>query len=116
MIDGLNGDSAPPNALDQISTDEQVSEVTLDWNPSAPVYNFAVARVRYQSNVASSKVRVFFRLYQAATTSTAYEPQTYAAVSNSGASMSGLIPVFGVDGAGNVVAIPCLADKRPEAR
>ena len=115
VIDGLNADSAPPNAFDQISTDEQVSEVTLDWNPAAPVYNFAVARVRYQSNVASSKVRVFFRLYQAATTSTAYEPQTYAAVSNSGVSMSGLIPVFGVDGAGHVVAIPCFADKRVAA-
>jgi hypothetical protein len=115
VIEGLNGNSAPLNAFDQISTDEQVSEVTLDWDPSAPVYNFGVARVRYQSNVPSSKVRVFFRLYQAATTSTAYEPQTYAAVSNSGASMSGLIPVFGVDGTGNVVAIPCFADKRVAA-
>ena len=112
VIDGLNGNSAPPNAFDQISTDEQVSEVTLDWNPSSPVYNFAVARVRYQSNVASSKVRAFFRLYRAATTSTAYEPQTYAAVSNSGVSMSGLIPVFGVDGGGDLVAIPCFADQR----
>jgi hypothetical protein len=115
VIDGLNAASAPPDAFDQISTDEQVSEVTLDWDPSAPVYNFALARVRYQSNVPSSKVRVFFRLYQAATTSTAYEPQTYAVMSNSGASPSGLIPIFGVDGAGNVVAIPCFADKRVTA-
>jgi hypothetical protein len=117
VVSGFNANPAPPptHPFDLISTDEQVSQVTLnqfDFTTFLPIYNFAVARVRYESSVASSKVRVFFRLYQAATTSTAYEPQTYAAVSNSGVSMSGLIPVVGVDPTGNLIAIPCFADPR----
>lgn len=118
VIDGFNADTAqPPNhPFDLISTDELVSQVTLDqYNPptsTIPVYNFAVARVRYQSTEQSKLVRVFFRIFQAATTSTAYGPGTYGFVSNSGVSMSGKIPVFGVDGAENVVAIPCFASAR----
>ena len=99
-----------------ISTDELVSQVTLDqYNPptsTTPVCNFAMARVRYQSTEQSELVRVFFRIFQAATTSTAYGPNTYGSVSNSAVSMSGKIPVFGVDGAENVVAIPCFASAR----
>lgn len=118
VIAGFNADTTPPpnHPFDLISTDEQVSQVTLnEFNPSdstTPVYNFGVARVRYQSTVASGKLRVFFRIFQAATTSTAYASDTYGSVSNSGVSMSGLIPVFGVDGANNVVAIPCFAEAR----
>jgi hypothetical protein len=120
VIAGFNANmSAPPNhPFDSISTDEAVSQVTLNQflaDGTTPVFNFAVARVRYESNAASSKVRVFFRLYRAATSSTAFEPQTYAAVSNAGASMSGLIPVFGVDAGGNLVAIPCFAVARAAA-
>lgn len=117
VIAGFNQNTAPPpnHPFDNISIDEQVSEVTLDPTDSTtglPIYNFAVARVRYQSKVPSQKVRVFFRLYRALTTSTAYELQTYAAVSNSSVSTSGKIPVFGVDSAGDIVAIPCFASKR----
>ena len=118
VIDGFNANPALPSnhPFDLISTDEQVSQVTLDqYNPptsTTPVYNFAVARVRYQSTEPSTLVRVFFRIFQAATTSTAYGPNTYGFVSNSGVSASGKIPVFGVDGAENVVAIPCFASAR----
>ncbi|MGD0242299.1 MAG: S53 family peptidase [Streptosporangiaceae bacterium] len=114
VISGFNADTAPPpnHPFDQISTDEQVSQVTLDFDSSQPVYNFAVARVRYQSAVASSKVRMFFRIFQASTTSTAYEPTTYATVANTLVSASGKIPVFGVNASGDVVAIPCFADAR----
>jgi hypothetical protein len=117
VIDGLNSNTTPPpnHPFDLISTDEQVSEVTLnqdDFASGLPIYNFAVARVRYQSTVDSQPVRVFFRIFQASTTSTAYEPQTYATVTNISGSK---IPVFGVDGSGNVVAIPCFADRRVAA-
>ena len=82
VIDGFNADTTqPPNhPFDLISTDELVSQVTLDqYNPptsTTPVYNFAMARVRYQSTEQSELVRVFFRIFQAATTSTAYGPNT----------------------------------------
>jgi hypothetical protein len=120
VITGFNGNpAAPPNhPFDMISTDEQVSEVTLnqvDFATNLPVYNFGVARVRYQSDVPSSLVRVFFRIFQAATTSTAYEPLTYAWVPNTSVSASGKIPVFGVNASGDLVAIPCFADARVPA-
>ena len=117
VIDGFNANATPPpnHPFDLISTDEQVSEVTLnqfDFATGLPIYNFAVARVRYQAIVDSQVVRVFFRIFQASTTSTAYATQTYATVTNvSGAK----VPVFGVDGSGNVVAIPCFADARVAA-
>lgn len=119
VIAGFNANTAvPPNhPFDLISIDEQVSEVTLDQNDSAtglPIYNFAVARVRYQSTVDSGFVRAFFRIFQAATTSTAYDTNTYGAFSDG--TMNGFkIPVFGVDGAGDVVSIPCFADARVAA-
>ena len=116
VIQGFNGDPAlpPSHPFDMISIDEQQSQVTLNqFNPptsATPVYNFGVARVRYQATAASSPVRVFFRLFQAATTSTAYASDTFGSIPNT--EVSGEIPVFGVDGAGNVVAIPCFADAR----
>ena len=120
VIAGFNGNPAlpPDHPFDLISTDQQVSEVTLnqvDFTTNQPVYNFGVARVRYQSDVPSSLVRVFFRIFQAATTSTAYEPLTYAAVSNTSVSASGKIPVFGVNASGDLVVIPCFADARVPA-
>jgi hypothetical protein len=117
VIDGFNAATTlpPGHPFDLISTDEQVSEVTLnqiDFATGLPIYNFAVARVRYQGMVDSQPVRVFFRIFQASTTSTAYEPATYATVTNVSGSK---IPVFGVDGSGNVVAIPCFGDARVSA-
>ncbi|HKD06654.1 MAG TPA: S53 family peptidase [Bryobacteraceae bacterium] len=118
VIAGFNANTTPPpnHPFDMISTDEQASQVTLNqFNPSTsttPVYNFGVARVRYESVAPSGLARVFFRIFQAATTSTAYASDTYGSVSNTSVSSSGKIPVFGVDGADNVVAIPCFADAR----
>ena len=112
LIGQFNANTSPPpsHPFDTISTDEQVSQVTTDqFNPpdsTTRVYNFAVARVRYQSGSASTPVSVSFRIFQAATTSTAYAASTYGTVAGSA------IPVFGVDGAKNVVGIPCFADAR----
>jgi kumamolisin len=66
--------------FDGIATDENVSVLdTLPTDPASgnPVYNFAVARVRYQDPAADAKnVRVFFRTFPALAVSTAYEPTT----------------------------------------
>ena len=114
LIDALRADTTPPpnHPFDQISTDEDTSEVTIasqDGN-GVQVQNFAVARVRYQGTQPSGKVRVFFRLFQAATTSTAYDLDTYAAFASGGAN-GFRIPLFGVEG-NDVVAIPCFASAR----
>jgi Pro-kumamolisin, activation domain len=118
LVGAFNADTTPPpnHPFDSISTDETVSQVTVapvDQNMK-PVYNFAVARVRYQSTVSSDLARVFFRIFQASTTSTAYNTSTYAVTPTPtpGNKNTKKIPLFGVDGAGNVVAVPCFAAKR----
>ena len=118
VLAAFNADKTPPPAhpFDTISTDETVSQVTsaaLDQNMK-PVYNFAVARVRYQSTVDSDLVRVLFRIFQASTTTTVYNTSTYEVTPTPTPANKNTtkIPLFGVDGTGNVVAVPCFAAKR----
>jgi hypothetical protein len=58
-----------------LSPDEDGSALYLypadDHN--TPVFNFAIARVRYIGLIGANNVRVFFRLFQAQTTSGAYD-------------------------------------------
>jgi murein tripeptide amidase MpaA len=77
--------------------------------PGTPVYNFAVARVRYRAlSTPAANVRVFFRLFQVSTTSTGFEPATTYATGGIGATK---IPLLGVVN-GEVVTIPCFAAPR----
>ena len=77
--------------------------------PGIPVYNFAVARVRYRAlSTPAKNVRVFFRLFQAATTSTAFEPSTTYATGGQGGTK---VPLLGVVN-GEVVTIPFFAAPR----
>ncbi len=83
VIQGFNAlaSTAPPNhPFDGISKDESLSFLdTLPTDPAtgSPVYNFAVARVRYQDALADAKnVRVFFRTFPALVVSTAYDQTT----------------------------------------
>jgi hypothetical protein len=77
--------------------------------PGIPVYNFAVARVRYRalSNPAAN-VRAFFRLFQASSSSTEFQPSTTYFTGGSGGTK---IPLLGVVN-GEVVTIPCFAAPR----
>ncbi|MBB5463603.1 sialidase family protein [Paraburkholderia sp. Cpub6] len=58
-----------------LSPDEEQSALYLyaTDNQQRPVYNFALARVRYVGLIGASDVRVFFRLFQAQTTSGAFD-------------------------------------------
>ena len=62
----------------------------------------------------SDLVRVFFRIFQASTTSTVYEPDTYEVYPQPTAANRNTtkVPLFGVDGSGNVVVVPCFAAPR----
>jgi hypothetical protein len=78
-------------------------------SPGTPVYNFALARVRYRAVATpASNVRVFFRMFQAATTSTEYQPGTTYLTGGTGGNR---IPLPGVVG-GEIVTIPFFADPR----
>jgi L-Lysine epsilon oxidase N-terminal/L-lysine epsilon oxidase C-terminal domain len=65
-----------------LKTDEATSSLYV--NPTDgpmgmgnKVFNFALAKVRYIGTLGAKDVRVFFRLFQAQSTSTAFDPATY---------------------------------------
>jgi hypothetical protein len=76
---------------------------------STPVYNFAVARVRYRAlTTPAPNVRAFFRMFQASTTSTNFDPtSTYLTGGQGGAK----IPLLGVVN-NETVSIPFFAAAR----
>jgi hypothetical protein len=114
-----NGDTFD-NALTQ---DEEGSALALFPNDESfvPTFNFAVARVRINSSITTTigPVRVFFRLFQAASTvSDFHEVGTGQGTYRWGAdgSPNHKIPLLGVqtDQQGNLeyVTIPCFATER----
>jgi hypothetical protein len=109
----LQGERAPNHPFDHdLSTDEQTSQLTIAGTETIlniPVFNFAIARVRYRAlTTQASNVRVFFRLFQAATTTTRFQPTTTYFTGGQGGAR---IPAFGIVN-GEVVTIPCFASAR----
>jgi hypothetical protein len=121
VVENLNiGPAAPNSFFDLISTDETSELDTLEFDPAnnnAPVYNFAVARVRYNASAVSAKaVRVFFRLIPALTTSTAYDPTNIYRKWSDGIEFGQTVPLLGIDPSSeDVVAVPCFASPRVDA-
>jgi hypothetical protein len=93
-----------------ISTDQNTSRLELSQTPNGtPVYNYAVAKVRYRGRYASATdVRVFFRLFTVATTSLVYNPGTTYRRYEQG---NTIIPLLGIVN-GEVAAMPCFATPR----
>jgi len=104
---------APDHPFDRdLSTDEHISQLTIAGREGflqIPVFNFAIARVRYRAlSTPASNVRVFFRLFQAATTTTSFQPTTTYFTGGQGGTK---IPCLGVV-SGEVTTIPCFAAPR----
>ena len=113
VIDGFNKHAPQNHPFDLISTDEQTSRLELSQTVNGtPVFNFGVARVRYQDPAQDAdSVRVFFRLFPALETSVAYDQSTtYRRGGQSGT----VVPVLGVAG-GTTVTIPCFAEPRVDS-
>ncbi len=113
---GLPRAPSHPFDLDLVAN-EDTSTVTLcqgeggfpPFVPPTPIHNFAVARVRYRALVTEAvNVRVFFRMFQAATTSTDFQPATTYATGGIGVTK---VPLLGVVN-GEVVSIPFFAEAR----
>jgi hypothetical protein len=131
VIDALRmgGGAAGGDTFDGLTPDEEASAVEfLPTNSSgAAVYNFALAKVHFRSLMNDATlVRVFFRTFPAATTSTAYEAGTGAPPGPPGGvfpaagtyrawtdgTMYGTkIPLLGIEG-GEYVTVPYFADPR----
>ncbi len=93
-----------------ISVDQQTSQLELSQTVGGtPVYNFAVAKVRYRAlTVSATDVRVFFRLIPWATTSLEYDQATAYRRHEAGGTV---IPLLGIKN-NEVTAIPCFASPR----
>ena len=113
VITTLRGSATAYQTFENLEADESASDLELlEMLNGQPVYNFALCRVRYRANVSSAvDVRVFFRLFQTASTGTDYNPQTTYRVSG----QPGVkIPVLGIQG-GELVTIPFFAEARQPA-
>jgi hypothetical protein len=95
---------------DHISLDQQTSHLELSQViDSTPVYNFAIAKVRYRSHaLPATDVRVFFRLFPWATTSLEYDRDTTYKRFESGGK---ILPLLGIVG-NEVRVIPFFATPR----
>jgi hypothetical protein len=103
-----------PAQFDMLSPDEAASSLYLqprDEHGTA-VFNFAVAKVHYTGMIGATGVRVFFRLFQAQTTSGAFDyppgAQYRRAASNPHGQPIALAGILG----GEYVTIPCFATAR----
>jgi hypothetical protein len=94
---------------------EEVGAGQLEWSQMVngqPIYNFAVCRIHYRSELNTAPdVRVFFRLFPAMTTSTDFQPATTYFTSGQPGTK---IPLLGIVG-GEVVTIPFFAEPRNPA-
>jgi galactose oxidase-like protein len=103
-------DGAPPSLthlFDQIATDQQDSRLYLSTlREGEPVFNFAIARVRYRSlSTPAPDVRVFFRLFTTSVTSMAYSLDTYPR------NAAETLPTLG-QSATDILTIPCFGVSR----
>jgi hypothetical protein len=110
-IDNLNNDPAGLGPVfDGLPPDEDTAALNLLQTDTSGnnIYNFALARVRYQDSQVAPKVRVFFRVFAAQQVATTYDPTTTYRSYKSGTTV---VPVLGVQG-DEIVTIPFFASPR----
>jgi hypothetical protein len=110
VIQNLNNGTTGGQTFDNISVDQQTSRLELSQSVGGmAVYNFAVAKVRYRATtVSAKKVRVFFRLFPASSTSLEYNQTTTYRRATQGAVVRPLLGII----SGEAVTIPCFAEAR----
>lgn len=111
VINNLNtGNTGGQTFENDISLDQQTSRLEISQTVGGtPVYNFAVAKVRYRSLVLNATdVRVFFRLFPVASSSLAYDQATVYRRHVTGGTV---IPLLGIKN-NEVASIPCFASPR----
>lgn len=110
VLTNLNNGTTGGETYDNISTASQSSPIELSQTVDGePVYNFAIARVRYKSSsVSAQNVKVFFRLFTTASTAVEYnQATTYRRTLQGGV----VKPLLGIID-GEVATIPFFAASR----
>jgi hypothetical protein len=110
VINNLNSGNSGGQTFDGISTDE-VLELSQKVN-GTNIFNFAIAKVHYRGSTNITNVRVFFRLFPASTTSTAFDAGTTYRRATNGSDVS---PLLGLSGSGDLLTIPCFAEGRVDS-
>lgn len=111
-----NGTTASGDTFEALRMDEEpnvfVYPTTFVGGSPVPVFNFAIARVRYRGlSVDATDVRVFFRTFQAQSTDTTYDQSTtYRRLTNHEATPQP-VPVLGIKGS-EFVTVPFFASSR----
>ena len=114
VVNNLRADVGSARAtFDNLAQDEDSAALQLLPNDPVshyPVYNFAIARVRYRDNAqAAQNVRVFFRGWQAQQTNASFDTSTtYRRATNSEGQP---IPLLGIIG-DEIISIPFFASPR----
>jgi len=111
VITNLNtGNTSGQTFENDISVDQQTSRLELSQKVNGtPVFNFAVAKVRYRAlSLSSTDVRVFFRLFPWETTSVEYDQATAYRRHEAGGTV---VPLLGIKD-NWATAIPCFASTR----
>ena len=97
------------DALPQDDEDAAALSLAPTDTTGTPIYNFAIARVRYRDVQTASNVRCLFRLWPAQQTNAGYDPNT---TYRTGTNASGQkVAVLGIDG-DEIVTIPFFASPR----
>ncbi|MGE5344007.1 MAG: protein-glutamine glutaminase family protein [Candidatus Omnitrophota bacterium] len=110
VLHNLNSGATGGEGFEGISADPQLSRLELSQTVDGiPVYNYAIAKVRYRAKVqAAHNVRVFFRSFPASSTSLAYDPATNYRRSTQGTEVNALLGLSG----GELMTIPFFAAPR----
>ena len=109
--------SAGGQSFTDLSTDEASTSLYLyptdgPMGGGQKVFNFALAKVHYIGLIGATDVRVFFRLFQAQSTSAAFDYPPGAAYRRATSNPDGQpIPLAGIVGS-DYVTIPCFANAR----
>ena len=116
IIGAFNADRASAASLfDALPLDEDPTTITLAHTATdgTPVFNFALARIRYRDTIAASNVRCFFRMWPAQQTNATYGSPTtlYRSSPTAGGQV---IPLLGVQG-DEIMTIPFFATPRVHA-
>lgn len=114
-LDNLN---ASPGSADTefnaLPQEEDASTLALAPSDShgTPVYNFAIARVRYRDVQDANDVRVFFRMWPAQQTNATYDTNTTYRRGTNGANEK--VPLLGIQG-DEIITIPFFATPRVDS-
>lgn len=114
VINNLNTGNTGGQTFDNdISVNQQTSRLELSaMVDGTPVYNFAIAKVRYRAlSVSATDVRVFFRLFPASSTSLEFNQSTTYRRDTSGGVTRPLLGIISDE----IVTIPCFAEARVDS-